>query len=77
MNGESYSHPLVTSAKVTSGCEYLLELRDLSETYGEKLGIKHLTGLAGMLHDLGKYTNEFREYILETVNNTDSPTFID
>ncbi|CAH0347287.1 CRISPR-associated helicase Cas3' [Bacillus sp. CECT 9360] len=53
--------------------EHLLEVKQLAESYGEKLGVKHLTGLAGMLHDLGKYTNEFREYILEAVSNPDSP----
>ncbi|MDC2867308.1 CRISPR-associated helicase Cas3' [Bacillus sp. BP-3] len=53
--------------------EHLLGVKELAETYGEKIGIKHLAGLAGMLHDLGKYTNEFREYILEAVNNPDSP----
>ncbi|PEU18378.1 MULTISPECIES: CRISPR-associated helicase/endonuclease Cas3 [unclassified Bacillus (in: firmicutes)] len=49
--------------------EHLLEVKELTETYGEKLGIKHLAGLAGMLHDLGKYTKEFRDYIIEAVNN--------
>ncbi|WP_110931981.1 CRISPR-associated helicase Cas3' [Paenibacillus bouchesdurhonensis] len=53
--------------------EHLLGVMVLAEAYGEKLGIKHITGLAGMLHDLGKYTVEFREYILEAVNNPDSP----
>ncbi|MGG2134743.1 CRISPR-associated helicase Cas3' [Bacillus sp. S2(2024)] len=53
--------------------EHLLEVKDLAETYGEKLGVKHLAGLAGMLHDIGKYTNEFREYILEAAGNPDSP----
>lgn len=53
--------------------EHLLEVKQLAESYGEKLGVKHLTGLAGMLHDLGKYTNEFREYILEAVSNPASP----
>lgn len=53
--------------------EHLLEVKQLAESYGEKLSVKHLTGLAGMLHDLGKYTNEFREYILEAVSNPDSP----
>ncbi|MGE6552276.1 CRISPR-associated helicase Cas3' [Bacillus mycoides] len=52
--------------------EHLLGVKELAETYGEKIGIKHLAGLAGMLHDLGKYTNEFREYILEAVNNPNS-----
>ncbi|GLV66754.1 CRISPR-associated helicase/endonuclease Cas3 [Bacillus mycoides] len=54
--------------------EHLLGVKELAETYGEKIGIKHLAGLAGMLHDLGKYTNEFRTYILEAVNNPESPS---
>ncbi|WP_040205280.1 CRISPR-associated helicase/endonuclease Cas3 [Neobacillus jeddahensis] len=53
--------------------EHLLGVKDLAECYGEPLGIKHITGLAGMLHDLGKYTNEFRDYILEAVKNPDAP----
>ncbi|MCR6850389.1 MULTISPECIES: CRISPR-associated helicase Cas3' [Bacillus] len=54
--------------------EHLLGVKELAETYGEKIGIKHLAGLAGMLHDIGKYTIEFKEYILEAVNNPDSPS---
>ncbi|WP_243290912.1 CRISPR-associated helicase Cas3' [Bacillus sp. FJAT-47783] len=53
--------------------DHLLEVKELAESFGEKIGVKHLTGLAGMLHDLGKYTNEFHEYLLEAVNNPDSP----
>ncbi|MGC4379165.1 CRISPR-associated helicase Cas3' [Fictibacillus sp. Mic-4] len=53
--------------------EHLLEVKSLAESYGEKIGIKHLTGLAGLLHDMGKYTNEFREYILEAASNPESP----
>jgi CRISPR-associated endonuclease/helicase Cas3 len=53
--------------------DHLLGVKDLAESYGEKLGVKHLTGLAGMLHDLGKCTHEFREYILEAVKNPTSP----
>jgi CRISPR-associated endonuclease/helicase Cas3 len=53
--------------------EHLLGVKELAETYGEKLGIKHLTGLAGMLHDMGKYSDEFRNYILEAVNNHNAP----
>ncbi len=52
--------------------EHLLEAKRLAESYGEKIGVKYLAGLAGLLHDLGKYTTEFREYILEAVNNPDS-----
>ncbi|MBO0992568.1 CRISPR-associated helicase Cas3' [Bacillus sp. SD088] len=47
--------------------EHLLGVKKLSEDYGEKIGVKHLAGLAGMLHDLGKYTDEFRDYILKAV----------
>ncbi|GAE42916.1 hypothetical protein [Bacillus mycoides] len=32
--------------------EHLLEIKELAESYGEKIGIKHLAGLAGMLHNL-------------------------
>src|SRR5699024_4916591 len=53
--------------------EHLLEVNELAETYGQKIGVKHLAGLAGILHDLGKYTEEFRSYILEAVNNPDAP----
>ncbi len=52
---------------------HLIEVKKLAESYGEKIGIKHVTGLAGLLHDLGKYTHEFREYILEAVKNPDNP----
>lgn len=52
--------------------EHLLQVRNLAESYGEKINIKHLTGLAGVLHDLGKYTDTFRAYIVEAVNNPNS-----
>ncbi|MFC7677835.1 CRISPR-associated helicase Cas3' [Paenibacillus sp. GCM10028914] len=53
--------------------EHLLGVKKLAESYGEGIGIKHIAGLAGMLHDLGKYTNAFRNYILEAVQNPDAP----
>ncbi|WP_042357371.1 CRISPR-associated helicase/endonuclease Cas3 [Bacillus rubiinfantis] len=52
---------------------HLIEVKELAEVFGEKLSVRHIAGLAGMLHDLGKYTNEFKEYILEAVNNPDRP----
>ncbi|WP_409273811.1 CRISPR-associated helicase Cas3' [Neobacillus sp. SCS-31] len=67
------AHIRSSDGKVQKVEEHLLEVKSLAEQYGEKLGIKHLAGLAGMLHDLGKYTNDFRNYILEAVNNPDSP----
>ncbi|MBW8351041.1 CRISPR-associated helicase Cas3' [Bacillus sp. IITD106] len=53
--------------------EHLLEVKKLAEFYGDKIRIKHLAGLAGLLHDLGKFTVEFRDYILEAINNPESP----
>lgn len=42
---------------------HLLGVQQLAEQYGEKLGLKHVAGLAGLLHDLGKYSDEFQDYI--------------
>lgn len=53
--------------------EHLREVKELAESFGIKLGVKHIAGLAGMLHDMGKYTDKFRNYILEAVNNPDAP----
>lgn len=47
--------------------EHLLEVKELAESFGDKIGVKHIAGLAGMLHDMGKYTEEFRNYILAAV----------
>ncbi len=43
--------------------DHLHQARQLAESYGTKLGLKYLAGLAGMLHDLGKYSDEFQDYI--------------
>jgi CRISPR-associated endonuclease/helicase Cas3 len=53
--------------------EHLKGVKELCERFGEKIGFKYLVGLAGLLHDLGKNTNEFKEYILEAVANPDNP----
>lgn len=67
------AHIRESDNQIQSVEEHLLGVKDLAEAYGEKIGIKHIAGLAGMLHDMGKYTNEFREYIIEAVRNQDSP----
>lgn len=59
--------------KVQTVKEHLLETKNLAESYGEKLKVKHLTGLAGMLHDLGKCTSQFRDYILEAASKPEIP----
>lgn len=42
---------------------HLLGVQRLAEQFGEKLGLKHVAGLAGLLHDLGKYSEKFQQYI--------------
>ncbi|WP_028596323.1 CRISPR-associated helicase/endonuclease Cas3 [Paenibacillus assamensis] len=55
--------------------EHLLGVQMLAERYGAKLNLRHVTGLAGLLHDLGKYNVRFIEYILAATDSsiTDKP----
>ncbi|WP_019415299.1 CRISPR-associated helicase/endonuclease Cas3 [Paenisporosarcina sp. TG20] len=53
--------------------QHLESVQQLCEKYGEKIGVKHLAGLSGLLHDLGKNTGDFKEYIQEAVANPDNP----
>ncbi|WP_100330626.1 CRISPR-associated helicase/endonuclease Cas3 [Bacillus xiapuensis] len=70
---EFIAHIRERDRQVQTVQQHLLEVKDLAESYGEKLGITHITGLAGMLHDAGKYTQEFKQYIVEAVNNPEAP----
>ncbi|MGG0822166.1 CRISPR-associated helicase Cas3' [Paenibacillus turicensis] len=67
------AHIRSTDGKIQTVAEHLLEVKALAEDYGSKLGVQHMAGLAGMLHDLGKYTPEFMEYITLAVQNPDAP----
>lgn len=67
------AHIRQSDSQIQTVDEHLLQCKSLAESYGEKLGVKHLTGLAGMLHDMGKCTQEFRLYILEAISNPDEP----
>jgi CRISPR-associated endonuclease/helicase Cas3 len=66
---ESIAHIRKEDKQIQTVEQHLLETKALAECYGEKLGIKYLAGLAGMLHDMGKYTTSFRDYILSAVHN--------
>ncbi|MEW9701839.1 CRISPR-associated helicase Cas3' [Paenibacillus sp. SI8] len=67
------AHIRESDEQIQSVEEHLLGVRSLAELFGGKIGVKHIAGLAGMLHDMGKYTHEFRDYIIEAVRNPDSP----
>lgn len=70
---ESIAHIRQSDGKVQTIEEHLSGVKTLSSQFGSKIGVEHIAGLAGMLHDMGKYSNEFRDYILEAVNNPESP----
>ncbi|MFZ5731681.1 MAG: CRISPR-associated endonuclease Cas3'' [Pseudomonadota bacterium] len=40
--------------------EHLVDTADLAEKFGQRIGIAKAARLAGLLHDLGKYTPEFQ-----------------
>lgn len=67
------AHIRSTDGKIQTVAEHLLAVKALAEDYGKTLGIEHMAGLAGMLHDVGKYTPEFMEYITLAVQNPDAP----
>lgn len=67
------AHIRQSDNKVQTVKDHLLEVKELAEQYGTPMGMKYLCGLAGVLHDFGKYSNAFCEYIIEAVHNPDSP----
>ncbi|WP_160037047.1 CRISPR-associated helicase Cas3' [Paenibacillus sp. An7] len=53
---------------------HLFGVSKASGILGAKISVKHLASLAGLLHDMGKFTDEFRNYILLAVtNSTETP----
>lgn len=65
------AHIRKTDGAIQTVQEHLLEVKEIAEKHGEKIGIKYLAGLAGMLHDLGKFTIEFKTYIELAVHSPD------
>lgn len=49
---------------------HLFGVSKASGKLGAKINVKHLASLAGLLHDMGKFTDEFRNYILLAVTNS-------
>lgn len=43
--------------------DHLTTVRDMCEEWGKTIGLGHVCGLAGWLHDVGKYSDKFQTYI--------------
>ncbi|UTR16909.1 CRISPR-associated helicase Cas3' [Salipaludibacillus sp. LMS25] len=69
------AHVRESDKKVQTLKEHLLEAKQLAECLGAKLGLKHVAGLAGLLHDLGKYSDRFQTYLYQAVWEPEKTTF--
>lgn len=67
------AHIRQSDGKIQSVQEHLHEVRLICEELGAKIDVKHLAGLAGLLHDLGKNSEAFKTYIQEAVANPERP----
>ena len=70
---ESIPHIRRNDKKLQTVEQHLLEVKNLAESYGKEAKVSHITGLAGLLHDLGKFTQEFSTYIKTASENPDNP----
>lgn len=43
--------------------DHLLDCQKIAESLGRQLNLGHMAGLAALLHDVGKYSSAFQEYI--------------
>jgi CRISPR-associated endonuclease/helicase Cas3 len=59
--------------------EHLLEVGRISRDFAAKIGLSNQGELMGLLHDLGKYSNEFQSYIRSAVGlvNPDEDDYVD
>jgi len=51
--------------------EHLFEVAELSAANAGKLGLEQIGYILGLVHDLGKYSKEFQDYIRSTTNILD------
>ena len=67
------AHVRTMDQKFQSVEDHLLGVQKLMEMIGEKIGVRHIAGMAGMLHDMGKFSVRFLNYILEAIRHPDNP----
>ena len=51
--------------------EHCRNVAMLAEERVKKVGLGRTAYLAGLLHDMGKFTDDFRQYIVKAVNDED------
>ena len=64
------SEDFIAHIRTSDGAEqrlvdHLKEVQALAEEIGQKIGLPHVTGLAGMLHDMGKFSRRFRDIFVK------------
>ena len=69
----SIAHIRQSDGKIQTVEEHSLNVKRIAEWIGEKIGVKHIAGLAGVLHDAGKFSVKFANYILSAAQNPDTP----
>ena len=59
--------------------EHLLGVAEIAKTHAGKIGLNSQGELIGLLHDLGKYSNEFQVYLKSAVGliNQDEDEYVD
>lgn len=56
-----YAHIYKTRKQLLSN--HSSNVKEIAELLGEKIGCKYIAGLSGLLHDMGKYSDKFQDYI--------------
>lgn len=56
-----------SDADCQSLAQHLLEVSSLARRFSEKIGLGLSGELIGLLHDLGKYSGEFQQYLRSAV----------
>lgn len=73
------AHQRKSDGAVQSLESHLLEVSDIAKSLAAKIGLKDQGELIGLLHDLGKYSDEFQTYLKSAVGliDQDEDDFVD
>jgi CRISPR-associated endonuclease/helicase Cas3 len=63
MHEDYIAHISQKDNRIQTVSEHLDAVQEGCEVFGGKIGVGHLAGMAGMLHDMGKNTAAFKRYI--------------